>query len=357
QANASLIEPTIKLFNYGLSANETTAPFSFFPGFSLLSGLHADSESEKQVVKTFLANQQRLGLAGADQLIEEGDDILGERFSARTFPVELTTLSTIIEKENVERIDLLKINAEKSELDVLRGIRNEDWEKIGQIVLEVDVQENLETIIGMLERHGYELAVEQDVLLENTQLCYVYAVRGSESRSLIRDQDERAHIQLLRPARGALLSSDELKGFLSQNLPAYMLPSAFVVLESLPLTQNGKPDRRSLRAIKDNAYLSDEEIIGPRTPVEETLADAWRNVLHLERVGVHDNFFESGGHSLLAIQLVSRVRESFQIETPLRSLFDNPTIAGLALVIEQALIEKIEELSDEDAERLSNRNP
>src|SRR5205807_4615410 len=218
QANASLIGPTIKLFNYGLSANKSTAPFSFFPGFSLLSGLHADSESEKQVVKTFLANQQRLGLAGADQLIEEADDILGERFSARTFPVELTTLSAIIEKENVERIDLLKINAEKSELDVLRGIRNDDWEKIGQIVLEVDVQENLETIIGMLERHGYELAVEQDVLLENTQLCYVYAVRESESRSLIRDQDERAHIQPLRPARGALLSSDELKGFLSQNL-------------------------------------------------------------------------------------------------------------------------------------------
>jgi len=356
QANASLIGPTIKLFNYGLSANKSTAPFSFFPGFSLLSGLHADPESEKQVVKTFLANQQRLGLAGADQLSEEADDILRGRFSARTFPVELTTLSTIIEKENLERIDLLKINAEKSELDVLRGIRNDDWEKIGQVVLEVDVQENLQTIIGMLERHGYKLAVEQDVLLENTQLCYIYAVRRSESRSLIRDQEEGAHIRPLRPVSGALLSSDELKGFLSQNLPAYMLPSAFVMLESLPLTQNGKPDRRALRTIKDNAYLSNKEIIAPRTSVEEILADAWRNVLHLERVGVHDNFFESGGHSLLATQLVSRVREAFQVEMPLRSLFDNPTIAGLALVIEQTLIEKIEEISDEDAERLLNRN-
>ena len=128
------------------------------------------------------------------------------------------------------------------------------------------------------------------------------------------------------------------------------------MLESLPLTPNGKPDRRALRTIKDNAYLSNKEIIAPRTPVEETLADAWRNVLHLERVGVHDNFFDSGGHSLLATQLVSRVREAFQVELPLRSLFDNPTIAGLALVIEQALIEKIEEISDEDAERLLNRN-
>ena len=139
-------------------------------------------------------------------------------------------------------------------------------------------------------------------------------------------------------------------------MPEYMVPSAFVTLVAFPLTPNGKPDRRALRAIKDNAYLSDKEIIAPRTPVEETLADAWRNVLHLERVGVHDNFFDSGGHSLLATQLVSRVREAFQVELPLRSLFDNPTIAGLALVIEQALIEKIEEISDEDAERLLNRN-
>ena len=218
------------------------------------------------------------------------------------------------------------------------------------------MQENLKTIIGMLERHGYELAIEQDVLLENTQLCYVYAIRPSEGRSLIRDQEEGAHIRPLLPASGSLLSTDELKGFLSQKLPPHMLPSAFVMLESLPLTPNGKPDRRALRTIKDNAYLSNKEIIAPRTPVEETLADAWRNVLHLERVGVHDNFFDSGGHSLLATQLVSRVREAFQVELPLRSLFDNPTIAGLALVIEQALIEKIEEISDEDAERLLNRN-
>jgi acyl carrier protein len=268
--------------------------------------------------------------------------------------VELTTLSSVIEKQGLKRIDLLKINAEKSELDVLRGIRHEDWGKIEQIVLEVDAQENLEAIVGLLERNGYELAIEQDVLLENTQLCYVYAIRTSEGRSLIREQKEGAHVRALPPATASLLSADEIKGFLNQKLPVHMLPSAFVMIESLPLTPNGKPDRRALRAIKNSGYESNKEIVAPRTPVEETLADAWRSVLHLEQVGVHDNFFESGGHSLLATQLVSRVREAFQIEMPLRNLFDNPTIAALALIIEQTLIEKIEEISEEDAEGLLN---
>ncbi|HKO20766.1 MAG TPA: amino acid adenylation domain-containing protein, partial [Acidobacteriaceae bacterium] len=356
QANALLTAATIKLFDCGLSAEEANATFSFFPGFSLLSGLHPDAKAEKQVVKTFLANQQRLGIAGADELIEEADDILAERFSAQTFPVELTSLSSIIEKEGVERIDLLKINAEKSELDVLRGIRDEHWDKIGQIVLEVDVQENLKTITGMLERHGYEVAVEQDVLLENTQLCYVYAIRPGDGRRLIRDEEEAAHIRRLPQAASSVLSADELKCLLSEKLPAHMVPSAFVILESLPLTPNGKVDRRALRGIKPAGYESDKEVISPRTPLEETLAELWRGVLHLERAGVHDNFFESGGHSLLATQLISRVRETFQIEMRLRALFDNPTIAELAVLVEQALLEKIEDISDEDAERLLQIN-
>ena len=125
----------------------------------------------------------------------------------------------------------------------------------------------------------------------------------------------------------------DLRRFLKSKLPAYMVPSAFVMLDALPLTANGKVDRRALQLLAPTT-----EQVGlpqmPQTTIEQTLATLWQKILGLERIGIHDNFFEMGGHSLLATQLMSRVRDAFQIEVPLRSLFETPTIAGLAQTIE-----------------------
>ena len=129
-------------------------------------------------------------------------------------------------------------------------------------------------------------------------------------------------------------TSGELRQFLSNQLPAYLVPNTFVVLDSLPLTPNGKCDRRSLPA-PETQELSDH-YIAPQSPTEEILAQIWAQVLKIERVGKEDNFFELGGHSLLATQVMSRLRETFQVELPLRSLFTAPTIAALALEIEQS---------------------
>ena len=128
-------------------------------------------------------------------------------------------------------------------------------------------------------------------------------------------------------------TTSELRRFLKAMLPAYMLPSAFVMLDALPLTANGKVDRRALRAIAPTIERTDFPQ-APQTTIEQTLAVLWQQILGLESIGSDDNFFELGGHSLLATQLMSRVRDAFQIEVPLRSLFETPTIAGLAKVIE-----------------------
>jgi acyl carrier protein len=118
-------------------------------------------------------------------------------------------------------------------------------------------------------------------------------------------------------------------------VPGYMVPSAFVGLEAFPLTPNGKVDRRSLPAPglldirAENAYAE------PRTPVEEQLAEIWEEVLGLERVGVHDDFFELGGHSLVAVRVMTRLNRQFGVELPLRVLFEDPTIEGLALAVTQ----------------------
>src|SRR5229473_2311589 len=130
-------------------------------------------------------------------------------------------------------------------------------------------------------------------------------------------------------------SVGELRKVLQGRLPEYMVPSAFVFLERLPLTANGKLDRRALPKPGERPEQG-REYVGPRTAVEEILCGIWAKVLGLERVGVEDNFFELGGHSLLATQAVSQVRKAFSVELELRRLFESPTVMELAKAIERA---------------------
>ncbi|HEY6186814.1 MAG TPA: amino acid adenylation domain-containing protein, partial [Pyrinomonadaceae bacterium] len=133
------------------------------------------------------------------------------------------------------------------------------------------------------------------------------------------------------------LTPGELRRHLKEKLPEYMMPSAFVMLEKLPLTPNGKVDRQALPALDHERPELDATFATPQTPTEEMLAGIWADVLKLERIGIDDDFFELGGHSLLATQLISRVREIFHVELPLRSLFETPTVAGLADRIEHEI--------------------
>ena len=120
---------------------------------------------------------------------------------------------------------------------------------------------------------------------------------------------------------------------LAEHLPAYMLPAAYVKIGQLPLSPNGKVDRRKLPAYDEDANSSAGSFVSPRTLSEEMLATIWTHVFNLPRVGVNDSFFELGGHSLLAFQIVARIREAFRVDLPLQALFEHPTIAGLAGVI------------------------
>jgi amino acid adenylation domain-containing protein len=134
---------------------------------------------------------------------------------------------------------------------------------------------------------------------------------------------------------GRELSVADLRDALSRQLPDYMLPSAFVQLDRLPLTANGKLDRKALPAPEATA-LSAREYEAPQGEIEQTLATLWQELLHVERVGRHDQFFELGGHSLLAVQLTSQVRATFGVELPLRELFVRPALSALAEAVQAA---------------------
>jgi SAM-dependent methyltransferase/acyl carrier protein len=137
-------------------------------------------------------------------------------------------------------------------------------------------------------------------------------------------------------AKQARQFGPRLRSFLKSRLPEHMIPASFVILDELPLLPNGKLDRRALPEPEAVRPDLPQAFVAPRPGVEQSLAGLWSDLLGLPQIGIHDNFFDLGGHSLLTTQLISRVRELFKVELPLREVFHHPTIAALAIVIEQA---------------------
>jgi acyl carrier protein len=170
-------------------------------------------------------------------------------------------------------------------------------------------------------------------------------------------------VAYLVPTQLQLPTMSELRSFMQSQLPDYMLPATFVFLDTFPLTPNGKVDRRALPPPESTRPELGQAFTAPRTSEEEVIAGSWAYVLGLERVGIHDNFFELGGHSLKATQVVARVRTALRIELPLRTLFEAPTVAGLATTITQSqeqasveaelarLVTEVENMSDEEAQQ------
>ncbi len=198
-----------------------------------------------------------------------------------------------------------------------------------------------------------------------------------ESAVVVREEgghDKRLVAYLVACEESAALSTSELHSYLRGRLPDYMVPQTFVLLDEMPLTPNGKVDRRALPTPEGGRPAMEAEYVGPRTGVEEEMARIWAEVLGVKQVGVYDNFFELGGHSLLATQVVSRVRKNMEVELPLRALFEEPTVAGLTgavtqrrggrqdnptIKIERAnrgnvgqLLKRLDQLSDEEVNSL-----
>jgi amino acid adenylation domain-containing protein len=159
---------------------------------------------------------------------------------------------------------------------------------------------------------------------------------------------------------GAELNVSDMRRFLEESLPPYMVPSIYVPLDNFPLTSNGKVDRAALPSPDGHRPSLERVYTPPSTPLEEVLAEIWSEVLGVDAPGVQDSFFELGGHSLLATQVVSRISDTLQVDIPLRRFFEAPAIAGLAAVIQQdpemraraeealAILENVSGLSDED---------
>ena len=162
------------------------------------------------------------------------------------------------------------------------------------------------------------------------------------------EQADNKYLVAYIVARAQSLTISELRNFLKQKLPDYMLPSFFVMLEALPLTPNGKINRRVLPAtdMEENRQV---EFVAPRTATEEAIAEIVASVLKLDRISIYDNFFDLGGHSLLVTQVISRLQRTFSVELPIRSLFESPNVVGLAEAVTQL---KLQHTEDEEIQQL-----
>jgi amino acid adenylation domain-containing protein len=199
-----------------------------------------------------------------------------------------------------------------------------------------------------------EPAEIESVLKKNTLVQQAIIIARVEN-------DEKRLVAYVVGTNKSAQLAAELRSYLQERLPDYMVPSAIVTLDALPLTRNGKVDTAALPS--PDAIATEHTIVAPRNAIEQGLADIWCQVFRVEQVGVEDNFFDLGGHSLLATQVISRIRSTFHVQLPLRSLFDTPTVAGLAEQIAALpqnseeeevarLLQELEGLSDEEAERL-----
>ncbi|MHC5762850.1 non-ribosomal peptide synthetase [Nostoc sp.] len=206
--------------------------------------------------------------------------------------------------------------------DLARYLPDGNIEFLGRIDNQVKIRGfriELSEIEAVLSQHP---AVRETVVIAvqdvpDDKYLVAYIVPNQEQIAM---QDVQSFVSLLRQ-------------FLKEKLPEYMMPKAYVILESLPLTPNGKVDRRALPT-PDTISFNNQDYVAPRSQVEKLLAQIWAKVLGKEQVGIHDNFFELGGHSLLATQLISRIRDTFQIDVPVRNLFAAPTVEQLTKYIE-----------------------
>ncbi len=330
--NAALHGLDATVYAAGIADSERSEVFTYYPFFSSTSGRFPDLGKDRADIKAHILNEQRQLDASAFETWRREretalDRWLDEHMQSEKVACRLTTISAVIREHGLERIDLLKLDAERSELDALAGIHAEDWPKIHQMVIEVHDAGIRDRVLEVLAAQGFATVVEQDVYLEGTELYNVYARRpgGLPARAAI---EAPAAARWASPSR--LL--DDVRHLAAESLPEHMVPAAWVGLAALPLTAHGKVDRRALPAPRETAR-TERPIVEPRTPVESELVAIWRELLKVERISIYDNFFELGGHSLLLTQLASRLRTTFQVELPLRILFDVANVVEMTEAI------------------------
>ena len=348
RANSRLLGGSVKVFDHGLWGAEQEVEFTYYERYTMMSGVkaYADAAAEVAVIKSYLRQEESHGEDGAGVLLAQAEELLAGRFEGRNEQCRMRRLSEVIREEGVAAIELVKVDVQRAELEVLRGIDDEDWTRIRQVVMEVHDEEDgagrCEEIRTLLAERGYRVVIEQEELLAGTDRYNLYAVQEAWD-------GKAAANEAVGPGKA---ESGELRDYLKQRLPEYMLPATYVELNRLPLTRHGKVDYAALPEPESvNGHLT-SAYVPPENEIEQAIANIWQKVLRVDKVSCDQNFFDMGGHSLLIIQVSNHLRDTLGLNVPVVELFKYPTIRSLARHLSQ---ETVEEVSSAVQERTSKR--
>jgi len=328
QANTGLYKGNFRLFNCGIGEREEERVFHFYPNATVLSTSSTDATSVRSIVKQFIVNSAGVQI---DDLPEEKlDELLKERLVFEEYTCPIKTVSGIIKENGIQQIDYLKIDVEDAEWAVLMGIEEKDWEKIMQLVIEVhdDSRGRLQNIAGLLKDHGYFVHINQSDDAKNTNLYDLYATRYAEEVGFAAAVPTVSQYTFIEPEEAA----HDIRKFLEEKLPEFMLPASFIPINGFPLTINGKIDYAALPDPEGPGSGTIYE--APQTVIEKKLEQIWKEILATDRVGLNDDFFTLGGESLAATRLVNRVRREFSVDVSINTVFDHTTLGRLAACIE-----------------------
>ncbi|MBC7628775.1 non-ribosomal peptide synthetase, partial [Ferruginibacter sp.] len=340
QANFNLYQVPGKVFQLALSNKEEEIEFSYFPQMTILSSLNAIEGDIKNVLKSYLVNNSDTELLTENEI----EEILDVKLASSKVNCKATTLSTIIRNEEIDKIDLLKIDVENAEHLVLDGIENEHWHKIENLIIEVhDNDGRLNNIKTLLQSKGFNITIEKENLLSGkNQLYNIYAQRlvaNQISTSVKIDQNRVA--EWMHP-------DDFIKRIqkgLHKTLPEYMIPAQFILVDKLPLNSNGKLDSKALARFKPLQKML-RPYVAPKTPSQSKLTEIWKTLLRKDKIGINDSFFELGGHSLMVMRMVSAIKKQFSLAVPIPIIFQLNNIEELGNYIDWQLHQIAEDPSE-----------
>ncbi|MDY6948642.1 MAG: amino acid adenylation domain-containing protein [Pseudomonadota bacterium] len=313
----------------GIAETQDVRRFIHYPHSSLMSGFHTDPERDAEVFRAAASATLADASQSERELLSHLDDLAAGRLVAQETQVQVTTISQVLCDAGVDRIDLLKIDAERSEWQVLIGIRDEDWPRIRQIVAEVEDDDGqLAAVKRLLCERGYSVSAEESTeRFAGARMFTVYAIRADTQNFL------RSTARHIRPAFpvGRKISAADLREHLRECLPDYMMPSSIEVLDEFPRTASGKIDRvaliSQLRQVRNSHTM---QLIPPETDLQRVVATVWQEILGIEAVGRDDNFFDLGGHSLLMIGVCNEIACRTGRFVSIIDVYQYPTVKGLA---------------------------
>ena len=335
--NAALYGKSIQPVSYALGQSAGSTEFTYYEHASILSGAKADLQEDRDTVVRYLAGTD---WSGANEVSSAAlEELVATRLTSKSFTCPIKTLSTAIAELDIDRIDLLKIDVERSELEVLQGLNDADWLKIAQVVAEVhDTGDRLQQVTRLLDENGFQYVVDKEDSLAGTALKLVYARRPSYHPPDAAEPRDSMDWHSVRQLEA------DVRSHCAEWLPDYMVPDKIAFLSEFPVTSNGKLDRSALLAPEESPEYRRGSKDQPRDELEAWLYSSWVSILGNDTFGIHDGFFDAGGTSLQAARLVQLLQKRLDEFIYVVTVFESPTIAEYAALLKRQYPDRIGEI-------------